>query len=323
MRLPSRHATLIYNPVAGYWDWRAAIEGVVRFWSNHGWTLHVASTRYTGHATLLAQEAAAAGHVLVFAAGGDGTLNEVANGLVHTESVLAPLPVGTANSFARELGLARPNLLQPGWFQEVSGALARGRIQIMDVGRCDDGRHWLLWASAGVDGFAVRQIEPRPLWFKRLGTAGYAAKFLLVLPQFRGVQATVTVDGQTLQGEYVLLNISNCRRFAGGELPLNQEAVLDDGLFEVWLFQGRDWPTVLTYFYDISRGQHIDHPNVALLRGRRVEVGATPPLDYHLDGEPGGITPFAVTLVPGALRLLAPDSAPIDLFSHPGLPLPN
>src|SRR5690349_21038193 len=199
----ARHATLIYNPIAGFWDWSTVIAKVARFWADEGWTLHIESTRYTGHATELARKAAAANHRLVFAAGGDGTLNEVANGLVGTASALAPMPVGTANSFAKELGLPRPNVLYPDFLLEVSQALARGRVQAMDVGYIETaaaplptqqneqdeeqpaalpteqrGRYWLLWASTGIDGFIVDQIEPRPRWFKYLGTAGYAARAL-------------------------------------------------------------------------------------------------------------------------------------------------
>jgi YegS/Rv2252/BmrU family lipid kinase len=322
MRLNSSEATLIYNPVAGFWDWGPVVERVAHFWTERGWTVQIEATRGMGHATELARAAAAAGHGIVFAAGGDGTLNEVANGLVYSRTALAPLPVGTANSFARELGLARPSLLQPGWLLQVSEALARGRIHAVDMGECDDGRRWLLWASAGIDGFAVRRIEPRPLWFKRLGPAGYAAKFFLTIPQFRGVHAAITVDDETFEGDFVLLNVSNCRLFAGGELRLNQAAVLDDGLFEIWLFQGRDWPTVMRYLLDISREVHVHHPNVTLVRGRMVSIATSPPLDYHLDGEPAGLTPFAARLLPRALRLLAPDSAPPDLFSQPGVELP-
>lgn len=333
MELASSQATLIYNPAAGYWDWRAVIDRVARFWGDRGWDLHVESTDHIGHATELARAAARAGHGLVLAAGGDGTLNEAANGLVHTATVLAPLPVGTANSLAREFGLARPNPLHADFLLEVSQALARGRVQAMDVGRCADGRYWLLWASAGVDGFMVRQIEPRPPWFKRLGAAAYAAKALFVLPQFRGVQATVsvaretgageTVESETVEGEFVLLNVSNCRMFAGGELLLNREAVLDDGCFEVWLFQGRDWPQVVSYVLDIRNAAHLDHPQVKYLRGQRIHIHTTPPIDYHLDGEPGGVTDLTTVLEPLALRILVPDSAPPNLFSQPGLALPG
>lgn len=321
-----RHATLIYNPVAGFWDWSAIIGKVAAFWAREGWRLHIESTRYTGHATELARKAAAANHRLIFAAGGDGTLNEVANGLVGTASVLAPMPVGTANSFAKELGLPRPNVLYPDYLLDVSQALARGRVQAMDVGYVEaygdqPGRHWLLWASTGIDGYVVKQIEPRPRWFKYLGPAGYAARALAFIPQFHGVQATITVDDQTLDGDFLLINVSNCRMWLGGELRLNQQAVLDDGAFEVWLFRGKHWPHIFSYGLEITREEHLKNPDVTVMRAQQVRIDTTPLMPYHLDGEPIAETPIVTNMRPAALLLLAPDTAPDGLFTLPGQPL--
>jgi len=346
----ARQATLIYNPTAGFWDWSTVIAKVARFWADEGWTLHIESTRYTGHATELARIAAAANHRLVFAAGGDGTLNEVANGLVGTASALAPMPVGTANSFAKELGLPRPNVLYPDYLLDVSQALARGRVQAMDVGYIEapshphdpqqgeaavdplvapskelannqPGRYWLLWASTGIDGFIVDQIEPRPRWFKYLGPAGYFARALSMFPQFHGLHANITVDDQTLEDDYLLINISNCRMWLGGELRLNQHGVLDDGMFELWLFRGKDWPQLFSYGLEITREEHLKNPDVTVLSCHDVKVTTTPNMAYHLDGEPMADTPFTASMRRRALLLLAPDCVPDGLFTLPGQPL--
>lgn len=321
---PDRRATLIFNPMAGYWEWRAVVERVAAYWADRGWDVRLASTEYTGHATKLAAAAVAEGHGLVLAAGGDGTLNEVANSLVNTATVLAPLPVGTGNSFTKELGLPRPNVLHPDYLLDVSAALVRGTVRAMDVGRVEDGnlsRHWLLWAGTGLDGFVVKQIEPRPRWFKRLGPAGYLARALFFLPQFKGVHAIVTVDDRRIEGQFLLANISNCRMWLGGELRLNRRAVLDDGLFELWLFRGNHWPRALSYGLEISREDHVRNRDVTVLPCRRVHITTEPRMAYHLDGEPAGDTPFTATLCPRALRILVPDSAPPDLFAAPGEPL--
>lgn len=341
----ARQATLIYNPTAGFWDWSAVIAKVAHYWEAKGWALHIQSTRYTGHATELARTAAAAGHRVVFAAGGDGTLNEVANGLVGTASALAPMPVGTANSFAKELGLPRPNVLYPDYLLDVSHALAHGRIQAMDIGyaipdlsthkhqpqvpRAEDGqphdeaaqaagRYWLLWASTGIDGYVVRQLEPRPRWFKYLGPAGYFARALAFIPQFEGLHSTIIVDGQTLEGDYLMINISNCRMWLGGELRLNENAVLDDGKFELWLFRGKHWPRIVNYGLEITRAEHLKNPDVSVRSCQEVHVTTTRPMAYHLDGEPIAETPFSASIHRGALLLLAPESVPADLFSLPG-----
>jgi len=318
MTFVSDQATLIFNPHAGFGEWRRVVENVVHFWRRRGWRVTLRPTAYAGHATELAKAAVAAHHGLVFAVGGDGTLNEVANGLANTETVLAFLPVGTANSFARELGAPRPNLLNPDWLLEASAMLARGRIQRVDMGLCDNGRYWLLWAGTGVDAFVADQIEPRSKLFKRMGPAGYVAKALFALPTFSGVQATVTIDDQTIADNFLLINVSNCRMFAGGELRLNTYGLLDDGLFEVWLFRGRDWPDVLRYTVEIGLEHHMTNPKVQKISGRHVTITSAAPVPYHLDGEPCGVTPFTCDIKPGVLRLLVPNTAPPDLFCKAG-----
>lgn len=318
MSASMRRATLIYNPNAGFWDWHEAIDQFAGFWKERGWSIAVQSTEHPHHATELAQSAARAGDRMVFAAGGDGTLNEVANGLAGTDVTMAPLPVGTANVLAKEFGLPRPSILAPQWMTQVSHALAGGRIQRMDMGQCENGRYWLLWASTGFDGYIVNQVEPRPRWHKRLGKIGYFATAMLHLPRFRSPHTVVTVEERTVEGEFLMVNASNCRMFLGGEVNLNRNAVLDDGQFEVWLFGGREWPKLAGYALDVTLEQHERNPDVTVIAGRSVTVQCTPAIQYHLDGEPAGDTPLACRIAPGALAMLVPDTAPAGLFGLAG-----
>jgi diacylglycerol kinase (ATP) len=312
-------ATLIYNPHAGFGSWQETMSKVAEVWQAADWHVTLRPTEYAGHATLLAQQAAEAGHHLVIAAGGDGTLNEVANGLVHTPTAVALLPVGTGNSFARELGLTSPNLLEPHKLFEAAQQLLLGKGYQMDVGQLDSGRYWLLWVGTGADGYVIEQIEPRSKLFKRLGRGGYAAKGLLFLPGFTGMQGTITIDEKSYTGDFLLINISNCRLFGGGEFVLNAEGVLDDGQFEVWIFRGSEWPTLrlMRYILEMSLENHADDPKVERVFGRSIRITAEPPIGFHADGEPLGRTPLATVIHPRALRLVVPPSAPADLFRHP------
>lgn len=316
-------AQLIYNPNSGYRDWSGAIERFADFWKELGWTVEATSTEYPGHAPVLAREAVVRNVNFVFAAGGDGTLNEISNALVGSETVLAPLPTGTANVFARELGMTLPNPLAPNWLIPVYRSLSRGRIQRMDVGKCASGRHWLLWASTGFDGFVVHEVEPRSRQSKRWGKFGYFVEAIQSIFKFRSASSVVTADGRTFEGEYVLINVSNCRMFLGGEITLNRRGVFDDGLFEVWLFQGRDWSQLPIYAVDVTLDVHEDNPHVDVVQARNVAVETSSPMPYHLDGEPAGNTPFACQIVPKALRVLVPDTTPEGLFMEPGEPLPR
>ena len=315
-------AQLIYNPNSGTRDWTGAVGRFVDFWKRRGWSIQVTSTAYPSHASILARDAVAHGVDFVFAAGGDGTLNEIANALVGSDTVLAPIPTGTANVFARELGMALPNPIAPNWLVPVYRSLSRGRIQRMDVGKCATGRHWLLWASAGFDGYVVHEVEPRSRQSKRWGKLGYFKDAIGSVFRYRAGKSTIVADGRTYEGEYLLINVSNCRMFLGGELILNRRGVFDDGLFEVFLFQGRDWSKLPLYAFDVTLDLHENNPEVDVIQARNIAVDADPPLPYHLDGEPAATTPFACQVVPKALRVLVPDTTPDGLFIEPGEPLP-
>lgn len=316
----SQRALLIFNPHAGYGSWQDWVPKIAHLWRRWGWEITIQPTAYPGHATQLARTAVLGNAGLVIAAGGDGTLNEVANGLVYSETVLAVLPMGTSNSFARELGGTSPNILRPQSLFQMTEALMRGRIQRADMGLCSNGRYWLLWASTGADGYLVERIEPRSKLFKRFGPLGYAAKALRYLPEFTGQPACVTIDGETIEDEFLLINMSNCRFYAGGELHLNATAVLDDGLFELWLLRGRHWPDLLKFTLEVGLKNHHDDPNVIFRRCRQVAVKTKSALPFHLDAEPSGMTPFGCEIRPSCLRILAPNTTPADLFQQRGIP---
>lgn len=314
-------ATLIYNPLAGPANMATSIERVAEFWQGRGWRVQLRPTQYAGHAVVLAREAAAADERLVLAAGGDGTLGEVANGLANSDTILGPLPTGTGNSFGKELRIPRPSLIDHRALVEAAGHLAQGRVQQMDLGYFEGGKYWLLWTGVGMDSYLVDQIEPRSKLSKRLGPAGYVAQAFWLMPRFLPMEATVTVDGHRFGDTFLLVVVSNCRRFAGGEVILHPEAALDDGQFEVALFRGEGTAQAIQYLWEAWRGQHLDDPSVTVVRGQEVTVKTARTMPVHTDGDPAGHTPFTCRIVPGALRLLVPRTAPSGLFQRSGLSL--
>ena len=315
---PLSEATLIYNPSAGVLTLKQDIEGVVEFWQARGWRVYVRATRYAGHAEAIAREAAKNGHRMVLAAGGDGTLGEVTNGLAHTETILAPLPGGTGNSFAKELQLPLRKLFGGRDLVRACRALAGGRVHRIDVGKNSDGKYWLQWTGAGADGYLIKHMEPRDNWIRRLGTYGYFGKAFLSLPAFQAMKATIKVDDLSFSGLYLMITVSNCRRYAGGMIVLTPEAVLDDGFLEVWLFEGDNFFDMLKTWWRLRRGQHIDHPGITCIRGREVQIITERPALVHRDGDPAGSAPLQCRIDRQALRLLLPDSAPGDLVGQPG-----
>lgn len=316
--MPQKQATLIFNPHAGIAGDSAVLSRFQAFWRPLGWDVTICPTTHAGHATHLARDAADRGADIVFAAGGDGTINEVANGLVHSETIMAIVPTGTANVFAKELSIPMRSFSRPDWLLEISDLLVHGRVQRVDVGRTGDDRHWLLWASAGLDGTIIEQIEPRSRLFKRLGMAGYAAKFAINLPLVRPMEADVWVDDRHVDGEFLMVNISNCRLYAGGEVELNTGGVLDDGLFEVWAFRGRGLWNAAQHSLMVGLKMQEFNTKVDLLVGKEVRIESKPPMSYHLDAEPSGKTPLVCSMQKQALRVLVPMAAPDDLFQTDG-----
>lgn len=316
-----KQATLIFNPFAGITGGDGMLAKFQTFWSLFGWDVTVRPSEYAGHAIVLAREAADRGDDLVFAIGGDGTANEVANGLAGSETVMAVVPTGTANVLAKELRIPMRRFTNPDWLLNVADILVHGRVQAMDVGRTDDGRYWLLWASAGLDGMLIERIEPRSRFFKRFGMAGYAAKFIINLPQVRPMKADVWVDDQHVSGDYLMVTVSNCRLYAGGEVKLNAGGQLDDGLFEVFAFQGKGLLRAAEHSLKVGLQMHEYDAKVDVFKGETVRIESEPSMAYHLDAEPSGRTPFACTIQPGALRVLAPKAAPPTLFVKEGTPL--
>ncbi|GIK73460.1 MAG: diacylglycerol kinase [Chloroflexota bacterium] len=314
-------ATLIYNPHAGFDDWQQNINATAAFWRARGWDITLRQTDHPRHATALAVEAVRAGHQLVLAAGGDGTLHEVANGLLGSQTVLAVLPAGTTNCFARDLGLPAPNGANPYWLLEASERLMAGSVHAVDVGECSNGGSFILWAAVGVDSRIVEGVEPRSRLLKRFGMAGYIAKATLPFLLHQGEKMRVSVDDEVVEEEMLAVVVSNSRLYAGGLFNLSPESVLDDGRFDVWMLCGRYSPQMLAHSLFIMAGRHGARENILKRSGSRVLIETSTAQPFHLDGELNRFTPIEIALEPGFLRILAPQGAPADLFVNGGCSL--
>jgi diacylglycerol kinase family enzyme len=141
------------------------------------------------------------------------------------------------------------------------------------------------------------------------------------------MRAMVNVDGQEYEGNFLLVIVSNSRLYASAIL-LNPGGKIDDGLFEVWLFQGKRGDSLmdaaaragrlLRYAAQAMLGRHYQEPGMLMVRGRQVTIHTEPTMPFQADGEPAGWTPFTCQIRAGALRLLVPNTASADLFEQRG-----
>ena len=237
--------------------------------------------------------------------GGDGSVNEVVNGLSTADDVeLAVVPRGTGWDFVRTFDIPR----------DLDGAIdvaLAGDVRTIDLGAAS----YRTWAgeeersafanvgSAGISGAIAQRANESS---KALG--GKVSYYWSTLAVFFGWQTgemRVTVDGEERSGRMIDAMICN-GRYLGGGMMMCPEAEPDDGLFDVLLIGDvtkRDLAFVLPKTY---KGKHLPHPRLELLRGRVVTVESEEPLPIELDGEQPGTTPVRFEVVPRSLRLRVP-----------------
>ena len=300
---------IIYNPVAGRFPIQPFIHTAERALIDSGWQAEVAETLSGQHATELARQAAEHNFEAVFASGGDGTIGQVATGLLGSETALGVLPAGTANVWARELGLPIFNWARWWALRDNTRLLAGSPVCKIDVGFCN-GQPFVLWAGIGLDAMTIHRIEPRVRLEKFFAVPEYAAATIINATQWRGVNMRIWADGQQVQGNYVLAVVNNIRHYMGGLANLSPDAYIDDGLLDLWLFAGDSLADALRHAFDLWMGRHVDSDAAQRIPARQVKLEGDQPFAVQTDGEPVETTPQATIIVqPRALKVLIPPQA--------------
>lgn len=255
-------------------------------------------TRARGHAATLAAEAARARVPLVVAVGGDGTLNEVVNGLVPLRAeypvTVGALMTGRGRDACRNLGLARDP-------RHAARRLIEGRVAALDVGlaRWPGGhRYFLGSAGTGFDAVVAERAGARG------GRLTYARAVLTSLREYRPAGIAVRLDdADAWAGPAASVVVCNGAWFGGG-MRIAPGARPDDGLLDVVRLGALGRLELARWLPTVYWGGHLANPRIALRRAARVRVEADAPLPVQLDGELGAHTPLDVEICPGALRLL-------------------
>jgi YegS/Rv2252/BmrU family lipid kinase len=291
---------LIYNPAAGKLlrrpDW---VPAILKRFQARNVAIEPRPTTGPGVAMDLARECAQQPGATVYVAGGDGTINEVVNGLAGKETPLGILPGGTANCLAVEIGIGTDPV-------QAAAQAGNWKPHRIPLGRCQlaggESRYFIAMAGAGVDAQIVRDVDTRVK--KRLGKlaywlAGFGATWR-VLPELK-----VSTPLGEAQASFALA--SRVRNY-GGDLEIAKSIRLPEPYFEIVLFEGRFAVKYLKYLAGVLLNQHqgmkgvhvekVDHLELAPANGDRVYL--------QLDGEEFGELPARLEIVPQALTLLAP-----------------
>lgn len=302
-----RRALLLYNPAAGRFPIKTFVPGVLGPLQAAGWSVDVVETLSSSHATSLARQAAAENFHAVFAVGGDGTVGQVANGLVNTDTALGVLPAGTMNVWAMELGL---RLFE--WpfgtdaLADNARLLADAPVCSVDVGLCND-HAFLLWAGIGLDAMTIQQLEPRPRAEKYVSVPQYVAATMWTAAVWHGMDLRVWADDQQVDGHFLLAVATNIRRYVGGLAVLSPDAYLDDGQMDLWLISGRTLADALRAFFEVLAGSHVTSEQARRLPFRSAQVESDTPFSIQMDGDPMlGSKQVEVRVQKQALKVLMP-----------------
>ncbi len=263
-------------------------------------------SEHRGQLGQLARQAAEGGAGLLVVVGGDGALNEVANGLTGLAEppALGLLPRGTGGDFARTFGI-------PNDVARAARIAADGDTLAIDLGRITyrawDGHEaeavFANVASAGMSG-AIAQRANRTS--KAMGAkASYLWATLAVFSGWSAVEMRLTVDGESRSGKMFDVVVANGRYFGGG-MKMCPDAMPADGLLDVVTIGDVTKRDLVMTMPKIYRGTHLPHPRAEALRGRVVTLETDEPVPVELDGEQPGTSPVRFEVLPGALRLRVP-----------------
>lgn len=285
-----------------------------------GWKTDLVQTAHPGDATTHAHQAAEDGTDLVLVAGGDGTINEVVNGLAHTPTILGIVPVGTGNILAHQLHMPILSLVAPFYIREVGEALLNSRIQVVDAGVINQ-RHFICWGGLGLDAEIAASMEPRPRYAKRFRTLPYIIAGFTIASEFRGVRSNIMISDRNIRTRALMVVASNIQLYASF-LTIAPQAKMDDGLMDIFVFKGLGFSYALRHLLSFLGARHLQSPEVLHALSRDMHVETAPQVAVHLDGDPYGATPATFALDQGAIKLLVPPQAPKSLFTQPPLHLP-
>jgi len=276
-----------------------------------GATARLIETHEPGHAERLAAAALDMGHDRVVAVGGDGTAQEVLNGLMAAGAgrdgeppAFGLVPGGTGNDLARSLGL-------PLTLMEALGVALGDHTRLMDLGQASHDGETRYFSAAGGTGFdaqvAFTMGGKRARWQR--GRAGYVLSTLNELRNYKNralsLRLTTDVGDRQVEGKFLFVAFAN-GPFYGGGMRICPDASVDDGLLDLCLAGDIGRLGALKELPGIYRGAHVNHPLVEMTKVRELRIDGEEGTRVHLDGEPFGMLPVDLTVREAAVAVAAP-----------------
>jgi len=298
------HAKVIVNPAAGAKSTHRRWPAISRLLKHLGFSFDFEYTEGRGHAVELARAAAGDGYRNLVAVGGDGTVHEVANGILSSggagDATLGIISTGTGSDFARSLGIPRH-------YEPACSALVNGRTSQIDVGVVEytnEGktlsRFFVNAAGVGFDAAVVEATERSTKRFR--GTVPYVLGLLRTLAGYHNKSVILRLGDRTENTRIVTLVVANGAYYGGG-MRVAPAANPRDGLLDIMVVRDMGKFALLRAFPRIYKGTHVTHPKVITDKASEITIDTSEQVLVHADGELLGEGPARFRIIPGALRV--------------------
>lgn len=293
-----RRILLIYNPHACSGKSIVHLPDILDSFKHHGVQVDVQETNGPDDAIQIAQKARSK-YPLIVAAGGDGTINEVINGLVGSKKskqpILGIIPLGTENVLAQELGI-------PPDPAEACERILQGTVRSLDLGRAtiqNKKRYFIITAGVGFDAHVANSINPALK--KLLGSAAYVLTGLRELFNYTPSHLRVKMNGVEYQGYFAI--IGNAKLYGGGTM-LTHKADMSDGRLDACILQSKDIFNFIKFLFGVAIQQHDYFEDVVYAQTRKLRIESDKPLLVHVDCEILGTTPVDIEVCPKKIRMV-------------------
>lgn len=299
------YARIIVNPAAGAGRTAREWPRIMNLLQGQGLRFDHDVTEAPGHAVELAKEATAKGYETIISIGGDGTINEIANGIyragANKDARLGMICTGTGGDYARTIGVSR-RYEEACWriFQPRKLTVDLGFIEYANNGNRAE-RVFVNFAGLGFDAEIVRRTTRS---FKATGsTVAYLLGVLTTLVSYRNREVRLVIDGEDMEIK-VCSVIANNGRYGGGGMFTAPDADITDGLFDLLIIGNIGKADLLRSLPRIYKGTHLTHPKVMMKQAKEIEIQSAYPLNLQADGELLGELPARFRVLPSALNVI-------------------
>jgi len=291
---------LIINPIAGPADKSDLLNEIVEALQSQGLEAELCTTTPDEDGEGLAAEAAKAGVELVIVAGGDGTIEAVARGLMHTKTVLGIIPLGTRNNIAASLDI-------PSDLAQAIQTIVKGERGRYDMGKANN-HYFVEVVGVGLEATLFPCGDEVKKGIKKNYWAAFKSVFsgIQTFLQFKQHRLVLRFDdGRMHRLRTLQVNICNSPRY-GVQFALAPDAKMNDGKLDVVYIDNPSKWDHLRHFFKAMRGERLPHERLNTHRAAKIEIRSRPPLEVHADGQYLGVTPITVEVIPEALWICVP-----------------